>query len=87
MRRREELVRCHGNFDAGWGTGEWVYPGRTVIEVPGWTWAVARPEDCPDVPVTRCWYDREGYRLPNLLGSNARRALVLLCGLCGLDCT
>jgi hypothetical protein len=55
-----------------------------VIEVPGRTWPVARPEDCPDRPITAIWFDANGHEVANPDGFDG---LVLLCSLCGLDCT
>lgn len=84
MRVREELVRRHGHEDA---TGTVVYPGRTVIEVPGWTWPAARPEDCPAGPVSGIWFGADGQPVLDGLDPDAPDGIVLLCALCGLSCT
>jgi hypothetical protein len=85
MRIREELVRWHGPAEDGFG--DWVYPGRTVIEVPGWTWPAARPEDCTDESFTGIWFDATGNPVRDVLDPAAPAGIVLLCSLCGLDCT
>jgi hypothetical protein len=85
MRAREQLVRWHGSDDDGFGT--WVYPGRTVIEVPGRTWPVARPENCTDESFTGIWFDATGNPVPDVLDPDAPESVVLLCAQCGLDCT
>jgi hypothetical protein len=86
MRVREELVHRHG-CDEGRFAGAWVYPGRTVIEVPGRTWPVARPQDCLDEPIAAVWFDAEGREVANPLDPDAPDGIVLLCPRCGLDCT
>lgn len=86
MRVREELVHRHGS-DEGWFGGEWVYPGRTVIEVPGRTWRVGRPEDCLDEPVVAIWFGAQGHIVSDPSDPDGPDGVVLLCSLCGLDCT
>lgn len=86
MRVREELVHRHGSAD-GWFGGAWVYPGRTVIEVPGWTWPVARPEDCLDEPIAAIWFDAQGHVVADPRDPDSPEGVVQLCQLCGLDCT
>ncbi len=86
MRVREELVRWHGPVDEV-GGGEWVDPGRTVIEVPGRTWPAARPEDCADESHRGIWFDADGREVPDVWAPGAPAPIVLLCPRCGLDCT
>lgn len=85
MRVREQLIRWHGPADDGFGT--WVYPGRTVIDVPDRTWPVARPENCPAESFTGIWFDATGRPVPDVLAPDAPEGVVLLCAECGLDCT
>lgn len=85
MRARQQLVRWHGDPDDDFGA--WVYPGRTVIEVPGRTWPVPRPEVCPAEPFTGIWFDATGRPVPDVLAPDAPEGVVFLCAQCGLDCT
>ena len=86
LRQREELVRWHGGADDQFDR-EWVYPGRTVIEVPGVTWPVVRPEECLDDSGRGIWFDADGRPVPDVLDPDAPDGVVLLCPQCGLDCT
>lgn len=72
MRARQELVRWHGPAECG--SREWVWPGRTVIEVPDQTWPCARPEDCTETSVI--WFDTDGHPV---LGRHDPSGVVLLC--------
>ncbi|TQM01688.1 hypothetical protein [Pseudonocardia kunmingensis] len=84
MRAREKLVRFHG--PTGDVAHEFVWPGRTVIEVPGWIWPFERPEDCAELDST-IWFDVAGHLVPDKADLDAPDGVVLLCAGCGLDCT
>jgi hypothetical protein len=64
---RDEVVRYH-LMD---GARTFVAPGRRVIDLPGWTWRAARPEECENGTWDGKWIEGK----------------VLLCTGCGLDCT
>ncbi|GLZ28116.1 hypothetical protein Lesp02_03060 [Lentzea sp. NBRC 105346] len=87
MRIREELVGWHGPVDEESGTGDWVYPGRTVIDVPGRDWQASRPEDCPNESAAGIWLDAAGDEVPAVGDAANTGGIVLLCPQCGLDCT
>ena len=86
LRQREDLVRWHGGAGDP-SAREWVYPGRTVIEVPGVTWQATTPEECPDDTGRGIWFAADGRPVPDVLAPGAPEGLVLLCPQCGLDCT
>ncbi|GAB3162199.1 hypothetical protein GCM10027258_80780 [Amycolatopsis stemonae] len=86
LRQREELVRWHGGADDPFNR-EWVYPGRTVIEVPGLTWPAARPEECSDDSGRGIWFAADGSRITDATDPNAPDGIALLCPQCGLDST
>jgi hypothetical protein len=64
---RDEPVAYHLAGDEK----QYVFPGRRVIDVPGWTWPAARPEECQNNEWSGKWFEDK----------------VLLCTGCGLDCT
>jgi hypothetical protein len=58
-----------------------------VIEVPGVTWPVTRPEECPNDSSRGIWFAADGRQIPNVQDPDAPHGIVLLCPQCGLDCT
>lgn len=86
LRQRTELVRWHGSGDDPLDR-EWVYPGRTVIEVPGVTWPAPRPEECLDDSRRGIWFSADGRQIPDVRDPDGPDGIVLLCPQCGLDCT
>lgn len=86
LRQREELVRWHGCATDPLDR-EWVHPGRTVIEVPGMTWSVTRPEECLDDSNRGIWFAADGRQVSDIEDPDAPDGIVLLCPQCGLDCT
>ncbi|NYH77161.1 hypothetical protein FHR84_000475 [Actinopolyspora biskrensis] len=67
--------------NAHWGhapshhAGEYVYPGRAVLMLPGRPWAES-PERCTNAdPLANDWYGYDG------------EATILVCRRCGLDVT
>lgn len=65
MAHRDHEVRFHGPEQ------QFVWPGRTVVDVPDRVWPAARPEDCTDESGQGEWINNE----------------LLVCRGCGLDCT
>ncbi len=68
---------------ASWGhapahhAGEYVYPGRAVLRIPGHQWLEV-PERCSNTdPCANDWYGQDAAGWPT----------VLVCRLCGLDVT
>ncbi|MDT7785190.1 MAG: hypothetical protein QOF58_3609 [Pseudonocardiales bacterium] len=88
LRYRRQFVRWHGGAGNRFH-GDWVVPGRTVVEVEGRKWAVSRPEDCT-ADDRRCgWFYADGRQMTEADAENPASAepVVLLCLSCGLDCT
>jgi hypothetical protein len=83
FRQREEPVRWHG---ATLDYREPVAQGRNVIEVPGVTWPIARPEDCRDESGRGIWFAADG-RQVDPRGPDGQDGILLLCPQCGLDGT
>ncbi|RAS59516.1 hypothetical protein C8D87_114128 [Lentzea atacamensis] len=88
LRYRRQFVRWHGAAGSRYG-GDWVAPGRTVVEVPGRKWAVKRPEDCTAADRRSAWFYADGRQMTEdeAADLSSPEPVVLLCLNCGLDGT